>query len=83
MMLYRSLKRCCFINVVTEGGKTFRGSKNVDYKELTADEKELRSGFEAGKVQRLIMVPLQGNTILAKMYKQTKNEDYLTAAKRC
>jgi PelA/Pel-15E family pectate lyase len=65
--------------------KHFLGGKNVDYKrELTSDEKkELRSGFEAGKDATIDNgATTKEIRYLAKTYKQTKNEDYLTAVKK-
>ena len=65
--------------------KHFQGDKKVDYKhELTGEEKlQLISGYAAG-----IDVTIDNDATtkeikyLAKIYKQTKNEQYLNAAKR-
>jgi PelA/Pel-15E family pectate lyase len=65
--------------------KHFQGNKNVDYKrELTGEEKlELLAGYAAG-IDATIDNEATTKEIkyLCKIYKQTKNERYLNAAKR-
>ncbi|MEO6253922.1 MAG: pectate lyase [Ferruginibacter sp.] len=65
--------------------KHFPKDKNVDYKrELTPDEKtELRSGYAEGKDATIDnSATTKEIRYLATAYKQTKNENYLTAAQK-